>query len=94
MKFKAIDFFCGAGGVTCGLKQAGFSVVAGIEIEDIAAKTYQLNHPEHILLKQDIKKIDPVELMHSLNLKEGSLDLIAGCPPCQGFSSHRTRNKS
>ncbi|EGT3636356.1 DNA cytosine methyltransferase, partial [Morganella morganii] len=90
----AIDFFCGAGGVTCGLKQAGFSVVAGIEIEDIAAKTYQLNHPEHILLKQDIKKIDPVELMHSLNLKEGSLDLIAGCPPCQGFSSHRTRNKS
>lgn len=94
MKFVAIDLFCGAGGLTCGLKDAGFDVIAGVELEAVAANTYRKNHPDHILYEEDIRKLDPLKLMKELKIKPGELDLLAGCPPCQGFSSHRTRNKS
>lgn len=54
---KAIDLFCGAGGLTVGLKQAGFNVLAGIEIDIAAADTYKLNHKGHKLYHADIKKL-------------------------------------
>lgn len=90
----AIDLFCGAGGLTEGLKQAGFQVLAGVEINPIAASTYKLNHPEVACFEVDIKKLSTEILLNRLNIKVGDLDLLAGCPPCQGFSSLRTRNKS
>jgi len=93
MSFSAIDLFCGAGGLTCGLKDAGFKVLAGVELEAVAAKTYKANHPEHFLYEADIRSLDPFKVMQELNISAGELDLLAGCPPCQGFSSHRTRNK-
>ena len=93
MALTAIDLFCGAGGLTCGLKQAGFEVKAGVELEPTAAKTYRLNHPDHFLYERDIRELDPLSVMKDLKLKVGELDLLAGCPPCQGFSTHRTRNK-
>ncbi|WP_333616971.1 DNA cytosine methyltransferase [Acinetobacter variabilis] len=89
----AIDLFCGAGGLTEGLKQAGFNVIAGVEINSIAAETYKLNHPEVKCFENDICLLSATELMDSLNLKKGELDLLAGCPPCQGFSTLRTRKK-
>ena len=89
----AIDLFCGAGGLSVGLKQAGFDVIAGIEIDKAAAETYKLNH-DHQIYQADIKTLDPFQIMFELKLKPGELDLLAGCPPCQGFSSHRTRNKA
>jgi DNA (cytosine-5)-methyltransferase 1 len=92
--FTAIDLFCGAGGLTCGLKQAGFQVIAGVELNPIAAQTYRINHPEDLLIEGDISKVNRNKLMLELQLKPGELDLLAGCPPCQGFSSHRTRNQS
>ena len=93
-KPKAIDLFCGAGGLTLGLKQAGFDVIGAVEILDVAADTYATNHPKVDLLRKDIKKLAPRTLMRKWGIKRGELDLIAGCPPCQGFSSIRTRNKS
>lgn len=93
-KPSAIDLFCGAGGLTTGLKAAGFSVLAGFELNETAAATYKLNHKKSRLFIGDLSKIDPKEVMDSLGLKYGELDLLAGCPPCQGFSTHKTRNKS
>ncbi|MBT5186158.1 MAG: DNA cytosine methyltransferase [Kordiimonadaceae bacterium] len=90
----AIDLFCGAGGLSVGLKKAGFKVLAGVELNLVAAKTYELNHKDHKIYIEDIKKLDPNLVMSELGLKVGELDLLAGCPPCQGFSSHRTRNKT
>lgn len=92
-KLKAIDLFSGCGGLTCGLKAAGFSVVAAVEIEATAQATYALNHAEVRLYANDIRILDPKELMRDLDLKPGELDLLAGCPPCQGFSRLRTKNR-
>jgi len=89
----AIDLFSGCGGLSLGLKQAGFHVQAAIEIDSKAQETYKLNHTDVLLYGQDIRTIDPVNVMQELNLKPGDLDLLAGCPPCQGFSRLRTRNQ-
>ncbi len=90
----AIDLFSGCGGLTLGLKQAQFNVLAAIEIEDKACRVYAANHPEVLLIDKDIRMVQPFELLHSLSLKPGHLDLLAGCPPCQGFSRIRLLNSS
>ncbi len=94
MELTAIDLFCGAGGLTEGLKQAGFSVLGAVEKEPVAANAYQLNHKETYLWNMDIQRLKGKEILERLQLKKGSLDLLAGCPPCQGFSSIRTKNAS
>jgi len=93
-KFTAIDLFCGAGGLTVGLVKAGFRVLAGVENNPVAADTYRLNNPKSRIYEGDIRKLSPSQVMEDVGIKKGELDLLAGCPPCQGFSSHRTRNKS
>lgn len=80
----AVDVFSGAGGLTLGLKRAGFRVAAAVEIEDHAFATYKTNHPEVRAIKQDIRT---VKGRHLRALAGGEVDLLAGCPPCQGFSS-------
>lgn len=91
---RAIDLFCGCGGLTEGLKQAGFHVIAAIDNDPLAIDAYRLNHKEVDLWSEDIRGIDPYELMENLELGVGELDLLAGCPPCQGFSRLRTLNGS
>lgn len=91
-KLTAIDLFSGCGGLTLGLKQAGFKVVGAVEIDPLATETYSKNHPEVRVWQEDIRKIEGQDMIHILGLKKGQLDLLAGCPPCQGFSSIRTHN--
>jgi len=90
----AIDLFCGAGGLTCGLKQANYSILSAVEIDPLAAYTFSKNHPEVNLFEKDILSLNPKDIMEQLNIAPNDLDLLAGCPPCQGFSSLRTKNKS
>ena len=90
----AIDLFSGCGGLSLGLKHAGFQIASAIEIAPKAQETYRLNHPDVRLICTDIRKIRVRTLMRELGMKSGQLDLLAGCPPCQGFSRIRTRNKS
>ncbi len=89
----AIDLFSGAGGLTQGLKQAGFDVIGAIEFHPVYAESYHMNHPEVNLKISDISKVDPVIYMEELGLDTGELDLLAGCPPCQGYSTIGTRNR-
>lgn len=93
-KLQAIDLFSGCGGLSLGLKKSGFDVIAAVEIDSLAAETYAQNHKNTKLIEQDIRKINPTKLMKDLGLKKGDLDLIAGCPPCQGFSTLRTNRKT
>ena len=90
----AVDLFSGCGGLTYGLTAAGFKVIGAIEIDPVAAETYKLNHRNIPISCADIRKVDPRVWARGLSLVTGNLDLLAGCPPCQGFSSLRTRNGS
>lgn len=89
----AIDLFSGCGGLSCGLKEAGFEVAAAVELDSKAQATYKLNHPSVRLYGQDIRTLDPERVMNDAGLRSGQLDLLAGCPPCQGFSRLRTKNQ-
>lgn len=88
----AIDLFSGCGGMTFGLRRAGFRVLAALEVDPVAAEVYRLNHPRVRLKEADIRTVDAAAWMHELGLRPGELDLLAGCPPCQGFSRLRTKN--
>lgn len=91
MTLTAIDVFSGAGGLTVGLKRAGFRVAAAVELEPHSFATYKSNHPEVRCLKQDIATVSGAAL---LKLAETDrIDLLAGCPPCQGFTSLTAKYK-
>lgn len=85
MTLTAVDVFAGAGGLTVGLKRAGFRVVAAVEIEPHAFSTYKANHPEVKCLKQDVATVSGADLLKHAGAAQ--VDLLAGCPPCQGFTS-------
>jgi DNA (cytosine-5)-methyltransferase 1 len=89
---KAIDLFSGCGGLTLGLTQAGFRVVGAIENDSLAVETYKANHKHVVVWEKDIRRISAAEVMRRLKIKRGQLDLLAGCPPCQGFSTMTTLN--
>lgn len=88
----AMDLFCGCGGLTTGLKQAGFDVIAAIDIDPLCAATYRENHPSAKTYNEDIRSIDVDQFARELGLRKYELDLLAGCPPCQGYSTLRTLN--
>jgi len=89
---KAIDLFAGPGGLTLGLVAAGFEVVAAIESDELAVKTYRANHPDVLIRHADIREVETAPLLAELGLDPEDIALCAGCPPCQGFSSVRTLN--
>jgi DNA (cytosine-5)-methyltransferase 1 len=90
----AFDVFSGCGGLTAGLKRAGFSVIGSIESDADAVETYCLNHPEVKVWNEDIRTLSSNQLMRTLSIEQGELDLLAGCPPCQGFCELRTKRRS
>jgi DNA (cytosine-5)-methyltransferase 1 len=81
-----IDLFAGAGGLSTGLEWAGFDVLFANEIMPAYAKTLAHNHPQSEVCVNDIRSVNPTEIRKSLELAVGELDLVAGGPPCQGFS--------
>lgn len=85
-RLKMIDLFSGAGGLSEGLSEAGFHSLFASEIVPEYAATYQLNHPTSFVLTQDIREVDAERVRENFGIKRGELDLIAGGPPCQGFS--------
>ena len=88
----AIDLFSGCGGLSEGLKQAEFHIIAGAELRPEARAAYALNHPDtHVF--DDVRKVSLKEITKFHSLKAGELDLLAACPPCQGFSTLRTNNR-
>ncbi|MBL0109876.1 MAG: DNA cytosine methyltransferase [Saprospiraceae bacterium] len=92
MNFYSIDIFSGCGGLTEGMHQANFQTQIAFEIDEIASKVYRLNHPDTTVITKDIRKVSIAEIKRKLNGK--TIHLLAGCPPCQGFSSIRRLNRT
>lgn len=91
ISMTAADIFAGGGGLTVGLKRAGFQVVAAVENEPNAFSTYKSNHPEVQAFKQDVRTVKGSSLLKWSPVSK--IDLLAGCPPCQGFSSLTSKQK-
>lgn len=89
--YTAVDLFSGAGGLSVGLEKAGFDVVSAVEIYKPAVDTYRQNHQHTCVLESDIKQISGTDLLKLS--PTGKIDLIAGCPPCQGFSTLTNKYK-
>jgi DNA (cytosine-5)-methyltransferase 1 len=87
----AVDLFAGAGGSSVGLHAAGFEVVLAVEKDTSAAKAYQLNFPETLVLKKDIRELHGIEI---LDLLGRQLDLLAASPPCEEYSRANSKRKS
>ncbi|WP_258111679.1 DNA cytosine methyltransferase [Alicyclobacillus sp. SP_1] len=89
--FTAIDLFAGCGGLSEGIRTAGFDVLAAVEINEFAVEAYRINHTHTSLFRKDIRTLDPEDIKDVLDGR--TLHLLAGCPPCQGFSSIRRLNR-
>lgn len=83
---KAIDLFAGAGGLSTGLEMAGFEILFANELSEVFSESLKANHPSTMVYTGDIREISPSAVREQLSLNVGELDLIAGGPPCQGFS--------
>ncbi len=91
MKYIGIDLFSGCGGLSVGMRHAGFDVKLAIETDVDAVLTYKINHPYTTIIQEDIRKVDIQRIKEIINGHK--LHLLAGCPPCQGFSSVRKLNR-
>jgi len=86
---RAIDFCCGAGGLTRGLLDAGIQVLAGIDVDAACRITYEVNNCPAVFLHKDIRAIAPAEIREVLGSRQTRDVLFACCAPCQPFSSQR-----
>ena len=87
---KAIDLFAGAGGLSLGLAMSGIDVVGAVEYDAAACTTYRHNHGNHVV-HADITSFGPWKMERRLKAsgaiqRRGEVDLVAGGPPCPGFS--------
>ena len=87
---SAVDLFCGVGGLTYGLEQAGIKVTAGIDIDETCKYAYEQNNEADFICK-DIDSV-PSEYLSSL-YPEDDIKLLVGCAPCQPFSPHAYKKK-
>ena len=83
-RLKAIDFFCGGGGMTCGLRQAGVDVIAGIDFAEECKETYEFNNRGSRFICADIKSLEVETLERVCGIRRNDDKLVfVGCSPCQ-----------
>ena len=83
---KVVDLFCGMGGFSKGLQQAGCTIVAGVDLNKQALESYKLNFPDAAAIEADITKLTLKDLPEH--------DLLIGSPPCQKFSQANYYDRS
>lgn len=81
-----VDLFCGAGGLSEGFRQAGYTVVAGSDYDPAAGRTFAATHPESTFFAGRIQDLQVSHILKATGLKKGELEVLVGGPPCQGYS--------
>lgn len=85
--YNVLDLFCGAGGLSRGFIDAGFSVKLGVDFDEMALKTFANNHEGAVAMKLDLFDLDNVNKIKSFfDERKLAVDVLVGGPPCQGFS--------
>lgn len=82
----AVDLFAGVGGMTLGFEQAGFDVLASVEIDPIHCAAHKFNFPFWSVICQDVRNISADQIRKSSSIQNQDIDVVCGGPPCQGFS--------
>jgi DNA (cytosine-5)-methyltransferase 1 len=90
---KVVSMFSGCGGSSLGYKLNGCSVLLANEFDSKAQEVYSLNHPNTILLKDDIRKISGESILNLIHLKKYELDILDGSPPCSSYSNMGIKQK-
>lgn len=91
---QAVDFFCGAGGMSHGLERAGIHVLAGIDNDPICRQTFTTNNPRSKFLFEDVFTYSSEELANSIGIVPSTNRMVfVGCSPCQYWSKIRTDRK-
>ncbi len=88
----AVDLFCGAGGLTYGLRQAGVTVKLGIDIDGTSKKTFEENNPEAEFWHEDITEVTGRDIINKINIRSDEYFLLVACAPCQPFSRQNRQN--
>lgn len=82
---KFVDLFSGCGGFSYGLEMAGHRCLLGVDFEKDAIKSFKINHPNAEIFHGDIKQLNKDKLLSLL--RNQTIDMVVGGPPCQGFST-------
>lgn len=96
MTLRAVDFFCGGGGMTCGLRMAGIDVLGGVDIAADCKETYEFNNRPARFVGRDVSDLNAESLGDIFDIcREDPHLVFVGCSPCQYWSKIRTdRGKS
>lgn len=88
----AVDLFAGAGGMTLGFEQAGFDVLAAVELDPIHASVHEYNFPFWTTICQSVTETTAKDIRELSAIGDRDIDVVFGGPPCQGFSLMGKRN--
>ena len=86
MRPIGIDLFAGAGGMSLGFEQAGFDVVAAVEIDPIHCAAHKFNFPDTAVIPRSVVGLSASEIRQASGIGEAEIDCVFGGPPCPGFS--------
>ena len=84
---RFLDLFCGIGGLSLGLQQAGHCPIGGIDLWGEALTTFRHNHPGVPTLQADITRVTSARIEAEFGAAASAIDVVVGGPPCQGFST-------
>ena len=82
----AVDLFAGVGGMSLGFEQAGFDVVAAIEIDPVHCAAHKFNFPNTHVIARTVNGLKASDIRVASGIGSRPIDCVFGGPPCQGFS--------